>query len=177
MTRSTRRGVTLIELIAVLTVVVILGAILVPTLSAYRGDTRLKAAADTFAARVADGRVRAMEQGRPYQLSVHESGTRYRLAPFAMGMFEEEGSEQSVDEVIEDRLAQGVTASIMMAEDSRTTADESGWLPAATFQTDGTCKEDNVLLEITEPGVRPLYVHLRGLTGVVTIQTGDGGTP
>lgn len=179
MPRSTRSptwvrpGVTLLELIAVMAVLVILGTILLPTLNAFRGDTRLKAATDTFAGRVADGRVRAMESGQPYQLSIHQDGRQLRLAPFSLDLVDVGSENGAVPEVLEDTFPPTVMGTLVSNSESGVPTVESGWQTVATFQADGSCKEDNVLLEFSEPGSRSLLVHLRGLTGVVTVQPAD----
>ena len=50
------------------------------------------------------------------------------------------------------------------------TADAEGWTRLATFQQDGTCKEDaNIEFEIREPGVNSLIVQIRVLTGHTTV--------
>lgn len=171
--RSTRHGVTLLELIAVLAVLVILGAVLLPTLSAFQGDTRLKAAADTFAGRVAEGRVRAMESGQPYQLRIHQNGQQLQLAPFALELVDPETDTPSGPRMLEDTFPPTVTGTLVNTANDPIIADESGWQTVATFQADGSCKEDNVLLEFREPGSHSLFVHLRGLTGVVTIRSAE----
>ncbi|MCZ2340967.1 MAG: prepilin-type N-terminal cleavage/methylation domain-containing protein [Bacteroidales bacterium] len=172
-TRLPRPGVTLLELIAVMAVLVILGAILLPTLNAFRGDTRLKAATDTFAGRVAEGRVRAMESGQPYQLSIHQDGRQLRLAPFALDLVDVGSENAAVLEMLEDTFPPTVMGMLVSNSESVVPTAESGWLTVATFQSDGSCKEDNVLLEFSEPGSRSLFVHLRGLTGVVSVHSAD----
>lgn len=156
---------TLLEIIAVMAVMLILGAVLLPAIGAVRGDTRQQAAVDTFTARVADGRIRAMEQGRPFQLAVHQDARRLRLSPFAFD------TSAVDDSVIEDTLAETVTVTVVPDMDGVTPfVDDAGWVTVATFQADGSCREDNVLLEVAEPGNQPMLVHLRGITGVVTIR-------
>ena len=165
--RTTRTGMTLLEVVAVMVVMVILGAVLLPAIGGVRGDTRQRAAVDTFTARVADGRIKAMEQGRPFQLAVHQDGRRLRLAAFA--------ADPTTDpDVVEDTLADTVAATIVSASDaSAQYPDDAGWLTVATFRPDGSCREDNVLVQVAEPGNVPLFVHLRGITGVVTVHTND----
>src|SRR5437773_1509068 len=79
--RSTRRGFTILELVAVLTVIVILGAALLPTLSGSRGDTRTKAGADVVQSYIAKARAKAIEDGRPYRLAFSANGTQVQITP------------------------------------------------------------------------------------------------
>jgi len=183
--RTGRRGMTLLELIAVLVVVLVLGAIILPTLVSFRGDTRVRATADILAARVAEARVKAMEEGQPYRLALHRDGRQLRLLPCLMDgegdAAEVKGAVASVSggsRVQTDLLPETVTLQrIESGSVAAPPVDAEGWITLATFLSDGSCREDNVQVLVEEPGTTPLLVHLRGLTGVVSIRalTADGG--
>jgi prepilin-type N-terminal cleavage/methylation domain-containing protein len=171
-----RRGFTLLELVAVLAVLIILGAVLVPTLSGVRGDTRSKAGADTVRGFMAEARSKAMEDGQAYRIAVSPDGRTLRVSPESssmnMGMVDDGDTSPAL--VREDTLPDAVTAKLLTDEnDDAATTDEAGWIRIATFLADGTCREDTVEVVVSETGVAPFVVRLRGLTGVVSIYRGQ----
>lgn len=178
MTRATpaRRGFTLVEMLAVLAVLVILGAVLLPSITGLNGDSRIKAGVDTIRARMADARVYAMEQGRPYRVCIHTDGERVRLAPdvanfseLPVGGMPAETEGGSPSFVTEDRLPKGITAVLIADEDTIVQTDQAGWTTIATFLDNGTCREDGAVLDVREAGARGLRVRLRGLTGATSV--------
>src|SRR5580704_2382639 len=78
---SSRQGYTIMELVVVLAILIILGSVIIPTLSSYYGNTRQKATADLIRARIVEGRAKAMEQGAWYRLALNSDKKRTRLAP------------------------------------------------------------------------------------------------
>ena len=79
---TTRRaGYTLIELLVVIAVIVMIGAVVLPTLSGTEGNTKVKAAADDATGDISKARSHAIEEGRNYQLSVSKDGTKLRKSP------------------------------------------------------------------------------------------------
>ena len=173
MRRPTRRpGLTILELLVVLAAILILGAVLLPTLTAVRGNTRVKAAADTVRSRMAEARMKAIEDGQPYRVAISTDGKRLRVAPDtldAIGQAAQSDDETGGPFIREDDLPQQVSADIVMDEDSFVAQDTNGWRRVATFQPDGTCKEDTVEVLLQEIGVAPLIVRLRGLTGATRV--------
>jgi prepilin-type N-terminal cleavage/methylation domain-containing protein len=173
--KTRRPGFSLMELIAVLVALVILGAILVPTLSGMRGDTRTKAGSDILQSYIAKARERAIEDGFAYRLAISADGKRIRIAP---DTFEAMGEMPTVDEdagttgptIREDDLPEGVTALIVAGEDDFIAQDQSGWKRVATFMPDGTCKEDLVEVRVEESGVVPMIIRLKGVTGTAVAQ-------
>jgi len=91
----------------------------------------------------------------------------------AMSVAATEDSDEPT--VIESELPKDVT--IVRDEDALgpATTDDAGWIKVATFLPNGTCKEDSALLEVREPGSKPLLVRIRGLTATATISTGSLG--
>lgn len=171
-TTTSRPGLTILELLVVLAAILILGAVVMPTIGAFRGNTRVKAAADTVRGRMAEARMKAIEEGQPYRVAISPDGKRLRVAPDtfeAMGGVAQADGETAGPFIREDDLPAEVSAELMMDEDSFTAQDTNGWRRIATFQPDGTCKEDSVSVLLQEIGVAPLIVRLRGLTGVTTV--------
>jgi type II secretion system protein H len=179
-TARSRHGFTLFELIVVLALLLLLAALILPSLSAFRGDTRQRAVADTIRGELAVARARAMEEGRPYRVSLSEDGSRIRRAPDdtnfeqAAALDGASGSSPAVDYAFEH-----VTAFVMPAPDGTQSQSMNGWVTVATVQPDGTCREDTALLVLKEEDRAGLYIRVRGLTSGSRVVPNDGtnGTP
>src|SRR3954470_15195895 len=78
---AARRGFTLFELIVVMTLLLLLAAIILPSVGAFRGDTRQRAGADSIRGELATARARALDEGRPYRVAISQGGRRIRRAP------------------------------------------------------------------------------------------------
>src|SRR5437870_3423008 len=86
-----RPGMTLFELVVVMTIIVVLGALASPLIfSALYSDTRVTGGADTVRARWADCRAQAIEEGRPYRFAVIPNSGKFKIEPF-------QGSLQNTD--------------------------------------------------------------------------------
>ena len=167
MRRAARRGYTVLEVMAVLAILVILGAVIVPTLPSYYSNTRQKSAADGIRARLADARSKAMEQGTWYRLAIHEDKTRIRLAPdgpdFASLTADDPPGPDS--RVTEDKFEDGVTAELITDSDDQVVRDSAGWLTIATVGPEGICKEDGVHIKVMERDFKPIEIRVRGVIG------------
>lgn len=171
-----RSGFTLVEVLAVLVILVVLGALVAPSLRVFERDTKVWGAADLLRSKVAAARGEAMEHGRPYRLALSEDGRRVRIAPDDQGFgTAAQTTDDAVPLVAEDELPKGVTARGESGDGSGPTIDADGWVRAATFQPDGTCREDAVTIRITQPGVYPIVVRIRGLTGAATVEAQKTG--
>jgi len=174
LSRRTRRGYTLIEMLAVMAILVVLGGIAAPALRTFTRDSHVKAGGDTLRGRIADARANAIEDNRPYRLSISPDGTKIRVSvDDPMSVAATEDSDEPT--VIESELPKDVT--VVRDEDALgpATTDDAGWIKVATFLPNGTCKEDSALLEVREPGSKSLLVRIRGLTATATISTGSLG--
>ena len=160
MRTAPRPGFTLLEVTLAMAVVLILGAILVPTLNGLKGNADQRGAADAVRSRIADARGLAMEHGTPYRLALSSDGTRLRVAPDGPTFTAGAGGEASASaRVIETKLEK-VTAVVLDAE----VAIDSDWVTIGTFLADGTCREDNATVEVREGNFPPMRVQLRGVT-------------
>jgi prepilin-type N-terminal cleavage/methylation domain-containing protein len=179
--RSTRRGYTLFEMIVVMTILIILAAVVLPSLGAFRGNSRQRAAADSIRGELAVSRARAMEEGRPYRVAISEDGARIRRAPDDTNFSQNtpttncpDGSSSAVDYAFESP----VTVQVVPDPNVVAPAPDNGWVTIATVQPDGTCREDTTLVSIKEDDLAPMYLRVRGLTGgsrVVPSTTVNGG--
>jgi len=175
--RTARRGFTLLELMAVMAVIVILGGILIPTLSGTRGNTRTKAGADVMQSYIARARAKAMETGRAYRLAISADGKKVQISPDIDDAPHEDDDPNADPITSEDNLPQGVMAVIInVTDDDYVSQDQSGWQRISTFLPDGTCREDTVDVLIEEKGVTPVVIHIRGVTGTATVARG-GDSP
>ena len=159
-------------MIAVLAVLLILAALVVPTLKGMNGNGHQKAATDTVRARVADAHSLAMSECVAYRLAVHQDGIRIRFAPDVVDFADLPSTDVPGPgtKVLECKLQKATVVMVQYDANSPTpTADAAGWLTVATFQPDGTSLEDKALLEVHEDGFPPIRIALRGVTGGTSI--------
>jgi type II secretory pathway pseudopilin PulG len=177
MRRTTRRGYTLFEIIVILALLILLGVAIIPTLTGFYGNTRQRAAADAIRSRLADARARAMEEGIPYRVALHEDKTRIRLAPDLeeyVGLAPDDPPAFN-SKVIEDKLTPA-TAELVIEGGSDLVADPGGWITIAVFKPTGDCKEDRVVkIDVKERDFRPIRIEVRGMTGSTTVTPAPKG--
>lgn len=164
-----RRGVTLLELIAVLAALIVLGAVLLPTLAGFSRDTNVKAGADLLQQRMAQARSHSMADGRVYRVTVSPDGSRVRVAPDTDTQAD---ADAEAPFFAEDAFPKGVTARVIIDPESPAASDSSGWHVVATVLPDGTCREDGPEVVVSEPNCYPIHVQIRGLTGATTVTAG-----
>jgi prepilin-type N-terminal cleavage/methylation domain-containing protein len=161
-----RNGVTLIETMATMAVIVILGGVAVPSLQSFLRDTPVKEAGDILRAKVSAARSHAIGEGRAYRLSVAEDGTRVRVTA-------DDETETPADDAQplyeEEPFPATVRATPVVDPEGQTAGDEGGWVRVATFLPDGTCREDSAEVDLAEPGCYTLRLTVRGLTGGATL--------
>jgi hypothetical protein len=80
---SSSRGVSLMELLLVLVLLVIAGSLAVPAFIGAFAGPKLKRAGDSVIARWAEARAQAIETGVPYQFRFTPNTGTYRLEPLA----------------------------------------------------------------------------------------------
>jgi Tfp pilus assembly protein FimT len=177
MRRTTRRGYTLFEVIIILALLIILGVALLPTLSGFYGNSRQRAAADTIRARLADARARAMEDGMPYRVAVHQDGTRIRMAPDTdeyLGL-PADNPPAFNSKVIEDKL-EPATAELVLDGGTEAAADAAGWITIVVFKPTGDCRDDRgATVAVKERDFKPILIQVRGVTGSASVTPAPKG--
>ena len=168
--RPPRPAYTLLELVVVLAVIAMFGGIVSTTLTGQSGNTKVKAGADDATGLIALARSHAIEEGRSYRLSVSPDGAKLRVSPDDPAALDATDDVDAPNPFVSERaLADEVTVLPIPTGTGVSAADPSGWVRLATFLQDGTCREDLIRFEIREPGVNPLVVEIRGLTGHATV--------
>jgi prepilin-type N-terminal cleavage/methylation domain-containing protein len=173
--RSHRRaGLTLIEMMAVLAVILVIGAVTVPTFGSLKGNSDQKAAADAVRGRIADARGMAMEYGQPYRLAISTDGTRIRLAPDVAEFSELPASDTPGGAVtcLETRLDKA-TAGLIADDESGGSTGEGDWVTVGTFLPDGTCREVGSMIAVHEGTYPPIRIQLRGVSGSSRVMPND----
>jgi prepilin-type N-terminal cleavage/methylation domain-containing protein len=179
--RPRRTGFTLLEVVVVLTIILILGAVVAPSLLGFWGENRTKAAVDTVTARLADARGAAIAHARPYRVCLSPDGLQVKVCPDESESAEELTTEAFPDPVIQvSSLPQEVTLTPMNTGTDLPVPADDGWTTLVTFLPDGTCKEEASEFQLSEPEGTPVVVRVRGLTGVWTanrLTAATGGNP
>lgn len=172
-----RAGFSLLELIAVMAALIILGALVVPTIFGARGDTQVKAGSDILQTYIAKARAKAVEDSKAYRLAISADGKKIQIQPDLDDGIDDVDDENSSGPLhCEEDLPAGVTAVIVISEDDFVAQDQSGWQRVATFLPNGTCREDNIAIRVEEKGTNPITITLRGVTGTSVVSRG-GSSP
>lgn len=169
---AARRGFTLFEVIVVMAVLLLLAAVILPSLSAFRGDTRQRAGADVVRGELAVARARAMEEGKPYRVAISTDKKRIRRAPDGPDFAQASAADgASPSAVAVDYAFDHVTAEVV-GENGEAPEAVDGWVTVATVLPDGSCQETTALVIITEPDNGSLRVRVRGLTATSRVVPG-----
>jgi prepilin-type N-terminal cleavage/methylation domain-containing protein len=172
MPRNARSGVTLLELLVVLALLLILAAAIAPSISGMRGNDYQRNAAAALRTRLSDARAFAMEDGKAYRVAISPDGTRIRMAADVTNFAELQATNppEFLSRVNENTLEKA-TVEVVAEEDQAPETDQSGWVTVATFKPDGTCKRDRALVYVKQDGYPPTQIQIRGVTGTVRTLT------
>ena len=180
---SRRNGLTLIEVILVLSLLVVIGAVSVPYLNGSFSRAHLHGASDVVRDAFARGRLAAVQTGQTHVLRFEPKGSRYQIVPLDhLGLPETsalppddpdaEHSPHDMLRVSQARLpdnvifaAGDVAASNQVAALLGAPADEA-WSAPVLFNPDGTTSDASVLLQ-NDQG-QTIRVTLRGMTGIAS---------
>lgn len=169
---ATRRsGYTLVEIIVVVAILILVGAVVVPTMTGMTGNTKVKGAADTVKSHLLEARLNAIDEGRPYVFSMNADGTKMRVAPddTVPAVTNSDGSVVP-STIINDDLPTDIKISLgtyVANQTGGTTAD--GNTIIVTFQPDGTCTQDSPDILVQENNQTGVIVRVRGMTGAVSL--------
>jgi prepilin-type N-terminal cleavage/methylation domain-containing protein len=190
-----RAGVTLLEMLLVLALLVIIASIAVPSFQGYSPYFKTTAAVDQVRGRWNDARAKAIEQGRPYRFAIKPGDTGFRIAPDDPEFWggSSSGSSNDADDpsmrpfIVEDDL-DGVTFSLNPTSNSggggnnanpnngntpnggastSGSVSANGWTQVVVFLPDGTTDVD-VDMQLAATGTRPMGLKIRSLTGAIT---------
>jgi prepilin-type N-terminal cleavage/methylation domain-containing protein len=184
--RQRRRGYTLVEVTLVLALMVILAAIGYPSVDAMLAGVKADGAADAVRAAWSEAQAHAINEGRPYRFAFVPGKGNFRVAPASDEYWN--GASPSADPdnpayACDGTLPKGVVFRVdgsgAPAGDGDTSLPEGSVSAGqwdhdhfAVFLPDGTAQDD-VDLTLELASARPVVVHLRALTGVVTVERGE----
>src|SRR3954469_5612584 len=137
--RPRRAGLTLIEVLLVLTIIIVLGAVAYPTLSAMYGDVRVKAAADEVRAAWAEARAQAIEDGRAYRFAVEPGTGQFRVAPDADEFWDGSGAAPADETAAPPHPQDGPLPNGIVFDVSGELPAAGSWSTVVVFNPDGTC--------------------------------------
>jgi type II secretory pathway pseudopilin PulG len=174
-------GLTLVEVILVLSLLVIIGAISVPLLGGSFSRAGLHSGSDLLRGAWSKARLAAMQNGDTYVFRFEQGGSRFQLIKLnQLGMPEsdelapeEKDAEHSPADMLrksQNRLPDGVvfaagdvSKSSQIEATLGATAD-GPWSQPVLFRPDGTTSDASVVLENDRK--QTIRVTLRGLTGI-----------
>jgi Tfp pilus assembly protein FimT len=181
--RSPRPALTLVEVLLVLALLVVAGAVTAPIMTGSIDRARLIHGGDLLRAAWAKARLSAMQAGDTYAFRFEPKGSRYQVALVSaitttdatginsMPSESTSGDEYSDSDTLRlsrDRLPEGVIFdSAQLADDAQPgapTATSGDWSAPILFYPDGAAA-DAVVLLANSRGLK-LRVTLRGLTGI-----------
>ena len=182
-----RTGFTLLELMLVMAIIVIMGAIAYPSIDNYFGYFKLSGAADSLKGSWSQARARAIHDGVPYRFSIIPGTNHYRVAPdspeFWTGDQKTSTDQDNAPLIIQTALPAGIvfnlgndvqpldTTKTTSSDSDKDAVDPGAWVTAFVFQPDGTANNDYTITLQAE-GTSPITLRLRGLTGTVKTITG-----
>jgi len=165
---ASREGYTLFELLIILVVIVILGAVIVPTLDGVYSNTRQKSAADLIRSRISDARTKAIEQGVWYRLAVNQDKTRIRLAADTQNFSSvtPDNPASPTSNNVEDKFDKVTVEVTYDPNDPRASNNTDDWLTVTTIGPEGICREQyNTTITVKESKFQPVLIEIRGLVG------------
>jgi prepilin-type N-terminal cleavage/methylation domain-containing protein len=168
-----RRAFTLLELVLVLAIIVIVGAISVPVIKTMLLDARMNAGADMVRGRLADTRAKALDSGVPWKLAYMPNSGVIMLAAEDSPEWDaaDQTPKQTLD-VIRDTLPKDIIMAVNRDDIASATTGSpqasGGWQTLSIFIADGTARDDGTVY-VGAAGLIPLRLRVRGLTGAVTL--------
>jgi prepilin-type N-terminal cleavage/methylation domain-containing protein len=167
-----RRGFTIVEMLLVVAVIIALGAVAYPTLSAMYGDVKVKAAADAVRASWTEARAHAIEDGRPYRFAVQPGTGKFRVAPDADGFWDGSSGDASGSDGDAPPYTQegDLPNGIQFAVGTDLPDAGGGWSTVVVFNPDGGTNADVEVTLKEDDDSAPIVVRVRSMTGAVSVR-------
>lgn len=167
-----RPGLTLLELLLVVAIIIMIGAVAYPTLDSMYGDVRVKAAADQVRASCTEARTRAIEDARPYRLSVSPGTGKFKVAPDSGEFWDgsDSGGGMEDESTAAPYIEESELTKPIVFELANAAAGEGEWTTVVIFNPDGTCSADIDITLQDDDDSTPVIVHIRAMTGAVTVR-------
>lgn len=170
-----RPGVTLIEVLLVIVVIIALAAVAYPTMSAMYGDVKVKAAADDVQAAWAEARSHAIEDGRAYRFAVQPGTPKFKVAPDADGFWDGSGGNAGGEDDTPPFTQEGDLPNGIQFEMSTDQPESGGWATVVVFNPDGSCNADVEITLKEDDDSAPIVVRVRAITGAVSVRKKTSG--
>jgi Tfp pilus assembly protein FimT len=179
--RSRRTGFTLMELLLVVSIIFMVGALATPTVLQTFARQTLDKGADKVRVAMGQARVRAIRDADIYAVFILEGGAWYDVAPFsqakAVGALASQRQRfadlRHQNDLDEDLLPRGISfaANVVAVDDRAAEAlkagDSESTIRPILFYPDGTSQDAKVVLQ-NEKG-HFVEVQLRGMTGLSSV--------
>lgn len=176
--RNRCAGMTLMELLLVVAIMVVVAAVAAPTVQQTLANQSLKKSADRVRVAMGQARVKAIKNGEEYAVFISPGGSYFSVAPFRTfdqqgalaGQRERELAEGRTTSFEDDLLPMGILfVAAQSAMDARgadilSTSGSKGALEPIFFYPDGTSQDAIITLQNQKQAT--IEVHLRGLTGI-----------
>ncbi len=179
-------GYTLLELILVLALLVVIGALVIPSAESMYGQFRLTQGADSVRGAWAKARAYAIDEGHPYRFAIIPNQGNFRVAPDSPEFWSGGGQPQGPNDsgnpplILSQSLPKGLRFSAPDAAPAAAPGTESSlpqdsispemWSSRTVFLPDSTATED-VEIVFGASGTMGLVMKLRKLTGAVSVKS------
>lgn len=189
---SRRTAYTLFELVVVVTLIVLMTSLAMPSMVGMFADARLDASSDMIRARMADARSMAMAQGRTFRFGFVPGTGKFQIAADDSPLWDTVQTSDPVEDIdhVRGELLQDVIfgTDASSISESSTSNPNGAWQVGGVFLSDGTGRAsvnpdgttvDDVTFYFGKSGFSPMAVQFRGLTGAVRAfdPTADGEQP
>jgi prepilin-type N-terminal cleavage/methylation domain-containing protein len=177
------KGLTLIEVVLVLSLLVVISAVSMPYLNSAFSRAHLNSASDVLRDAWTRGRLTAMQSGQTQVFRFQKKGDQFQLLPLEQLNLPESANvrttnsdeERSATDILrlsQNRLPENVTFAAGDVAASNQVAALMGnsngdsWSPPVLFNPDGTTSDASVVLQ-NDRG-ETIRLTLRGLTGIAS---------
>jgi prepilin-type N-terminal cleavage/methylation domain-containing protein len=179
--RTWRSGFTLMELLLVVSIIFMVGALATPAVLQTFARQTLDKGADKVRVAMGQARVRAIRDGDIYAVFILEGGAWYNVAPFSQaksqavvaGQRQQLAARRQQNDLDEDLLPRGISfASNVVAIDDRAAEalgvdGSDSTIRPILFYPDGTSQDAKLVIQ-NEKG-QFVEIQLRGMTGLSSV--------